>query len=87
MGKAKKQVLDDDDAVFAQRAVELKGAPPSRALTPLPIKKTTILGTTAGPPTRTPTLQGPSRSRPRTPSPPTKLTRRPSPACLSTQHR
>ena len=54
MGKAKTQVPDDDDAVFAQRAVELKGAPPSRALTPLPIKKTTILGTTAGPPTPDP---------------------------------
>ena len=50
MGKAKKQVLDDDDAVFAQRAVELKGAPPSRALTsPLPIKETTILGTSSTP--------------------------------------
>jgi|TARA_B100000767_G_scaffold25853_1_gene22696 hypothetical protein len=28
MGKAKKQVVDDDEAIFAQRAVELKGARP-----------------------------------------------------------
>ena len=68
MGKAKKQVLDDDDAVFAQRAVELKGAPPSRALTsPLPIKETTILGTTAGPrPSKDPRdrARAPPRRRP-----------------------
>jgi hypothetical protein len=33
MGKAKKEVqVDDDDAIFAQRAMELKGASPPSLL-------------------------------------------------------
>ena len=36
MGKAKKEVhADDDDAIFAQRAIELKGASPQEV--PYPI--------------------------------------------------